>query len=270
MLKKRHISEVLSEPDIDYKEILRNKNITWDIIHDNIDKPWNWEYVSMYMKITVDILQKYPDKPWDWYVISLYKTEWNDVLENPDIPWVYNNLLNSNSINYNIISSNFDKFTNWLCISANSNITIKDIIDNPDKPWNFEYITVNPNITPQNIIDYPNLPWDWRNIHRNINMTFELIKDIPVNKLYWRGITSHQNITQDIIDKNPDKPWIKYQIINYKLPKSLRSNIFEVPFEKIRKYFAIKTIWRYWFQANTNPEYMICRHRLLKESQEKI
>ena len=41
--------------------------------------------------------------------------------------------------------------------------------------------------------------------------------------------------------------------------------IFDIPMKKIREYFAVKKIWRAWFRANTNPEYLICRNRLLKE-----
>jgi hypothetical protein len=38
----------------------------------------------------------------------------------------------------------------------------------------------------------------------------------------------------------------------------------------IYKYFAAKKIWRYWFHANTNPEYLICRKRLVREFSENM
>jgi hypothetical protein len=33
----------------------------------------------------------------------------------------------------------------------------------------------------------------------------------------------------------------------------------------IKEYFAKKVIWKYWFQAITNPEYKLCRKRLTRE-----
>ena len=35
--------------------------------------------------------------------------------------------------------------------------------------------------------------------------------------------------------------------------------------EYVNKYLAGKRIFKYWFRANTNPEYLICKNRLLRE-----
>ena len=55
---------------------------------------------------------------------------------------------------------------------------------------------------------------------------------------------------------------------NLNLPFSImyiNNDILAISDKKIRKYFAVKTIWRYWFRAITNPEYTLCRNRLLKD-----
>ena len=50
--------------------ISKNTNITWNIIKNNLDKPWDWYYISGNENITWEIIQNNPDKPWDWYKIS--------------------------------------------------------------------------------------------------------------------------------------------------------------------------------------------------------
>ena len=48
-----------------------NPNITWDIVQQNPDKPWNWAYLSRNPNITWDIVQQNLDKRWDWSFLSL-------------------------------------------------------------------------------------------------------------------------------------------------------------------------------------------------------
>ena len=44
--------------------------ITWDIIKDNPDKPWDWAEISCNPNITWDIIKDNPDISWDWFWIS--------------------------------------------------------------------------------------------------------------------------------------------------------------------------------------------------------
>ena len=50
--------------------ISQNPNITWDVVKDNLDKPWDWDGLSQNLNITWDIIKDNPDKPWDWYWLS--------------------------------------------------------------------------------------------------------------------------------------------------------------------------------------------------------
>ncbi len=50
-----------------------NPNITFDIIQDNPDKPWDWLGISRNPNITWKIIQDNPDKNWSWYNISRNK-----------------------------------------------------------------------------------------------------------------------------------------------------------------------------------------------------
>ena len=126
---------------------------------------------------------------------------------------------------------------NYTFISMNPNLTIKFIKENFIKTWRWDYISCNENITWENIQENINFPWSWTNIGKN------------------------PNITWDIIRKNPNYPWYYRDISHNK-------DIFDISNERIRKYFAVKTIWRYWFRANTDPTYLICQKRLLYEFQQ--
>ena len=45
------------EDKIEWVEISRNPNITWDIVESNPDKPWNWYSVSRNPNITMEIIE---------------------------------------------------------------------------------------------------------------------------------------------------------------------------------------------------------------------
>ena len=50
-----------------------NPNITWDIVINNLDIPWNFKMLSYNINITWDIVRKYPDYDWDYS--ALYANE---------------------------------------------------------------------------------------------------------------------------------------------------------------------------------------------------
>ena len=126
----------------------------------------------------------------------------------------------------------------WGGISSHPSITWDIIQQNPDKPWNWRGISQNPNITWNIIQQNPDKPWDWRGISRNPNISWE------------------------IIQQNPDKPWSwfcsSYNKALFKLPQA---KIVEC----IRQHIAAKSIARHWKVCNSNPEYLVCRKRLLHE-----
>lgn len=113
-----------------------NKNITFDYYENHICKElFSLKYLSKKKNITMKIIEDNPSIQWDWKYISI----------NPNI-------------NIDFITKNDDKFIylNWLELSKNKGITIKDI-DNYNYSWNWNGISMNPNIT----IDF---------IQKNINL----------------------------------------------------------------------------------------------------
>jgi hypothetical protein len=80
--------------DDDWESISSNPNLTWKIVQQNPDNPWDWYGISENPNITWDIVQQNPDYPWDWYGLSMNPNlTWDIVKQNPDKPWIWTNLL---------------------------------------------------------------------------------------------------------------------------------------------------------------------------------
>ena len=81
-------------------------------------------------------------------------------------------------------------------------------------------------------------------------------------RIEWGTLSQNSNITWDIIQQNPDKPWDWFYIsINKGLFKLSEAKLMEC----IRQHAAAKSIARHWKVCNSNPEYLVCRKRLLYE-----
>ena len=67
--------------------------VTWDIIKDNLDKPWVWATLSNKCCITWDIVKENLDKPWSWKSLSNNSIiTWDIVKNNLDKPWCWKKL----------------------------------------------------------------------------------------------------------------------------------------------------------------------------------
>ena len=56
---------------LDWPSLSSNRIITWDIVLDNLDKPWSWFDLSNHPNITWDIVKENLDKPWDWFGLGM-------------------------------------------------------------------------------------------------------------------------------------------------------------------------------------------------------
>ena len=56
-----------------YRWLSDNPNITWDIVQNNPDKPWDYRWLSNNPNITWDIVEANPDKPWNYKMLSQNK-----------------------------------------------------------------------------------------------------------------------------------------------------------------------------------------------------
>jgi hypothetical protein len=101
--------------------ISKHPNVTWEIIQNNPDKPWQWQNISLNPNITWEIVQAHPEKPWNWEFLS----------KNPNITW-------------EIIQAHPEIQWNWILLSENPTLTW-DIVDaHLDKPWYWYNLIRNP------------------------------------------------------------------------------------------------------------------------------
>ena len=147
-----------------------NTNISWSIIENNINLPWDWEEISCNLNINVDILKNNLDKPWDWDNLSRY-------------------IIFENKENFKIfldLAKNID----WDIISENESLTIDIINNNLDKPWEWASLAL--------------LTFS-QNKNDEVLELFNNIKD----EIVWENLCSTGRVSWEYISDNLDKYWIK-------------------------------------------------------------
>lgn len=195
---------------IRYEILSMNKNISWELIINNIDRDWNFEYLVMYNEnITIDIVinnKKYfndkcikllsKNKSIKWYDIDKYKDQ---------IEWNYKDL------------------------SLNPNITIEIVLNNLDKKWCFHRLSSNPNINIDIILQYNQFNWSiyWYSFNPNIQLN-DIDKINITNEIFNQDIII-KNLFLNNYDFDRNKYFEINEIkINDNLNKILENNNFEL------------------------------------------
>jgi hypothetical protein len=224
-----------------WKDLSINKSITWDVVKKNLDKPWDWEYLSECMKITMgevkeNIRSDHP-APWcfDYLAINPY-ISLEDIENTPEFLEHVWKLSHNKNITWEFVKKNLDKIWNWIAISCNRNITwdvIKNtkisiddlhsegkyyLINDETSPLITIGASSNPNITWDIVISNPEFPWDFISLSTNPNITWKIVRDNPttfssnkeesVKKFLYLCVSKFtEDLTwKDVID-NPDFPW---------------------------------------------------------------
>ena len=79
--------------------IYLSPNLTWEIVRDNQDRPWDYSKLSLNQNITWEIVRDNQDRPWDYSKLSLNKNiNWDIVRDNQDKPWDWERLSSNPSI----------------------------------------------------------------------------------------------------------------------------------------------------------------------------
>jgi hypothetical protein len=156
------------------------------------------------------------------------------------------------------------------------------------KPWDWKRLTRVPNISCHFIHRHPDKDWDWGYVSKKPDFYFELLKDYPDKPWVYCDLfhSVYKLIPWKFIEAHPEKPWnwfvvsrkkhipidfiLKYPSNNYDWYKLISDGVlFESTVQErecyYRRVFAKRRIWRAWFRANTNPDYALCRKRLLKD-----
>ena len=147
-----------------WTKLSSHKNITWDIIVSNPDKPWYWNSISHNPNITLKIIQENLDKEWNWdFLLS-----WNNNFLSELIEMCVDKELVLNFNNIPQFIRDLPEFDNFMMyISSNPNITLEIVQKNPDKQWDWKQLSTNPNVTWKFVINNLDKDWNWNLLSRN-------------------------------------------------------------------------------------------------------
>jgi hypothetical protein len=110
----------------------------------------------------------------------------------------------------------------------------------------------------------PDKPWDWRGLSRNTNISWDIVKAHPDKPWDWERLSINPDITFDFVHANPEKPWKWRSISTHRNMLLSSMDICDI----IKRHRAAKAIQRHWRHSITNPCYMVCKRRLLREFNE--
>ena len=106
-----------------------------------------------------------------------------------------------------------------------------------------------------------NSKWDWHCLSKNKHITWEIVKNNITGPWDWCSFCTNKNITWDIVKKNIDRPWDWIGLSrneNVLLSLDEKMNI-------VRMHRAASVIQGVWRMVVSNPNYLVCKKRLLRE-----
>ena len=78
----------------------------WSFIEDNMDKPWDWDWISRNPNLTMEMINANPDKPWNWYYISQNPNITMEMINaNPNKPWLWDGISRNPNLTMEMIES---------------------------------------------------------------------------------------------------------------------------------------------------------------------
>lgn len=264
-----------------------NKNITWEIIKENIDKPWDLYWLGRNPNITFDlfvneILPFYKEHNIKNEHSDTYYTDelgenpnitWEIVINNPSFPWNYSCLSKNPNITLDIVKNNKTKQWNWFKLSSYLKITFQDVLNNLDLPWCFNGLSLNKGITEKDIKEYGKyFPWNFYNLSSNPSISFDFMRSNPNFRWSYMSYVNspNPNLTTKDLETCMNDKLIEYTDINFrtmilseKIPiEIIKRFTFVVDFELLcrRSDVYLKTIletpeidWDFqWIGLNPN------------------
>lgn len=205
-----------------YNELSENENLTLEIVKENLDKNWNYNYLLMnksFMWEDIQYIYEYQnmndtfsDTFSDTYISLNPNITMDIVINNPQHNWEYIFIIQNKNIKLEDIKkylSIFEKKNNFIIdfLSLNENITWEQVVQNPEIKWSYDFLSSNKNITLDIIKANPDKNWNFNCLSRNLSITWnDIVSNSQIN-WDWTFISSHPNITWKIIQENPNYPW---------------------------------------------------------------
>ena len=263
------LERVMQLEDGNMIELSNHPDLTLEILQKYSNKAWGFHSLHNHPNFSFEWVEAFIDRYWDWNKLSV-KATIRDLVRWPQFSW------------------------NWSLVTDRVHYT--EIMKYPDLPWDFQILCIrkirDEHIPFLEMFVYKIPEWKWMSMARCTTWStfkksvhlpwFWFASDVPItaeefqpediifvrefeSMFNWIKLT--MNIHIDIINANPGLPWIseflQWNKTTWKTPvQSVESSI--------REWTAVNTIKKYWRQAISNPEYVLCRKRLWREFKELV
>ena len=134
--------------------------------------------LSQNPNITPEFVKKHIDKPWDWNTLSMTIKDLKFVKDNPELPWVWG----QKGLSMNpIVTPDFVESEGQISEGHDSE-------GHNLKSWHWGILgfSSNPSVTPKFIEDHIKEKWNWSILSRNRNLTYEFVKKYH-KRFFWGG-----------------------------------------------------------------------------------
>jgi len=247
---------------------------TFDWVKRLPDSPWQWSTLHHHRDFELSWVEQFPNKPWNMHEISASATIKD--LHRP-VPWV------------------------WAVVTYASPVTTAEMAMYPNLPWDFselafEHVTMDdvPFLyTFKDKLDWshiseeadwevvrahPDLPWDWYQIEPEgfVEDDMKIIRAHDPSVFNWKTLSI--TVPFSVIIANTDLPWrsdwvsMNDSLTFNDLPGPFNWDYSFVPCEPVedlvRKWRAANLIKRRFKEAISDPDFLLCRNRLLREGEE--
>ena len=186
----------VNNENVNFNTLSLNRNISLEVMLENIDKPWDFDVVNNFLNGIVNNSSNF---------------DFQFVTDNPDKNWCYYTLSRIKNLTWDVVESTIDKDWDFDYLTSHPNISTKIILENINYSWDFEELSCNHEIPLEFIMLNQDKPWSKFEIGRKRELTMDFIRHFS-DKInfgnYW-GLSCNQKQTNliSVIKDFPDKNW---------------------------------------------------------------
>ena len=106
-----------------------------------------------------------------------------------------------------------------------------------------------------------NAKWNWAMLSINKNITWEIVKENMDKPWNWYELSCNENITWEIVKENMDSPW------DWRCLSTNKDMLLSLDDKKniVLEHHSASVIQRVWRMVVSNPNYLVCKKRLMYE-----
>lgn len=187
--------------------VSNNPNLNIEFVLNNIDKKWNWDYISEKVA-TENAVRMYPALPWNFNNLTINSNiSLEFIRENPELPWIYSKLATNPNATFEDCENYVEIDLELMYKRFSKNMLNKYLYDCLDKHLLFKYADLDDiekyigDIIPDCLSENSNVSLDFIKKHMKAGWDFNKVLHIP--NITWTNIlesddefhwTSYRNV----------------------------------------------------------------------------